>query len=132
MATAKETETVVAKETETLAAGETSAAGQRVQLGIRLQPVNHSEQPVFSNFTAVQGAPGTVFIDFGFLDPSVMPAVAQAARSGGKLPETVNGGLACRIALGVDVAAQLAQQLEQHLRNLRARGPKAVDADNGS
>ena len=130
MATAKETETVVAKETETLAAGETSAAGQRVQLGLRLQPVNHSDQPVYSNFTAVQGAPGTVFLDFGFLDPGVMPALARQAQSGAKVPETIEGRLACRIALGVDVAAQLAQQLERHLRNLGARGRKAVDADN--
>ena len=133
MMTAKETEIVVAKETETVAAGETSAAGQRVQLGIRLQPVNHSEQPVFSNFTVVQGAPGTVFIDFGFLEPSVMPSVARLARSGGKLPETVNGRLACRMALGLDAAAQLAQQLDQHLRGVREQAQQAAKRKgNGS
>ena len=109
--------------TVTDAASETtaSATGQRLQLGIRLQPVNHSDQPVFSNFTVVQGAPGTVFIDFGFLEPSALPAVARLVQTGGKLPEIINGRLACRIALGLDAAAQLVQQLDQHLRGLQAQ-----------
>lgn len=111
---------------------EVTNAGHRLQLGLRLQPVNHSDQPVYSNFTAVQGAPGTVFLDFGFLDPGVMPALARQAQSGAKVPQTIEGRLACRIAIGIDVAAQLAQQLEQHLRTLRPRGPKAVDDDSAS
>lgn len=110
MATKNETETGAASDSPA------AAAGNRLQLGIRLQPVEHSDQPVFSNFTVVQGAPGTVFIDFGFLEPNALPAVARLAQSGGKVPETINGRLACRIALGIDAAAQLAQQLEQHLR----------------
>ena len=99
----------------------TSAGGQRLQLGIRLKPVNQSDQPVFSNFTAVQGAPGTVFVDFAFIEPSVLPALARLQQSGGKVPETINGRLACRIALGLDAAAQLAQQLNQHLRSVQPR-----------
>lgn len=92
-----------------------------MQLGIRLQSVNHSEQPIFSNFTVVQGAPGTVFIDFGFLEPSALPAVARLAQSGAKVPETIDGRLACRMAMGGDAAAQLHQQLSQHLRSLQTR-----------
>lgn len=57
----------------------TDAAPQRLHLGLRLQPVNHSDQPVYSNFTAVQAAPGTLFLDFGFIDPGVMPALARQA-----------------------------------------------------
>ena len=108
------------------AAAAPSVAGQRVQLGIRLQPVSDSDQPVFANFTVVQGAPGTVFVDFGFLEPSVMPALARQVKSGGKLPDSINGRLACRVALGVDVAAQLAQQLNQYLHNLQMETQQAA------
>lgn len=113
---------------DTAATTETPAAGgaQRVQLGIRLQPVNHSEQPIFANFTVVQGAPGTVFVDFGFLEPGVMPALARQVQSGGKVPESIDGRLACRVALGVDAAAQLAQQLNQHLRAVQAQAQQAA------
>ena len=93
-----------------------ATAGPQVQLGLRLHPVDHSDQPVFANFTMVQGAPGMVFLDFGFLEPSAIPGIARLAQSGGKMPEAINGRLACRIALGTDVAAQLAQQLMQHLK----------------
>ena len=104
----------------------TSSTAQRVQLGIRLQPVDGSDQPVFSNFTVVQGAPGTVFVDFGFLEPSVMPALARQLQSGGKVPETINGRLCCRVALGLDAAAQLAQQLNQHLRAVQAQARQSA------
>ena len=120
----------IKSETETTAVAEpsTAAGGQRVQLNMRLQPVNNSDQPVFSNFTVVQGAPGTVFIDFGFLEPSVMPAVARLAQSGGKLPESINGRLACRVAVGLDAAVQLVQQLDQHLRSVQAQAQQAAKA----
>jgi hypothetical protein len=102
---------------------EPAAAGgaQQVQLGIRLQPVDHSDQPVFANFSTVQVAPGMVFLDFGFLEPSVLPSVMRLAQSGGKVPESVNGRLAARMVLGLDTAIQLAQQLEHQLRSLKAQ-----------
>ena len=101
-------------------------SAHRVQLGIRLQPANHSEQPVFSNFTAVQPAPGVMFIDFDFLEPGVLPSVFRAAQSGSKLPESVNGRLATRVVLGLDAAAHLAQQLNQQLRAIRAAAQPAA------
>ena len=97
----------------------------RLQVGLRLQPVNHSEQPIFSNFTLVQGAPGVVFLDFGFLEPTALPAIARLAKSGGKMPDSIDGRLACRVVLGTDVAAQLAQQLTQHLKSA-APSPQAA------
>ena len=112
------------------AEGEGSAGGgeQRLQLGIRLQAVDHSDQPVFSNFTVVQGASGMVFVDFGFLEPSALPSVIRAAQSGGKVPESIGGKLSARVVLGVDAAVQLVQQLEAHLRNLKAQAEKATVA----
>lgn len=95
--------------------------GHQIQLGIRLQPVDHSDQPVFANFSFVQGAQGMLFLDFGFVEPNVVPAVARRARDGGKLPESVNGKLAARVVLGIDAATQLLQQLEHHLSGLKAQ-----------
>ena len=95
-------------------------AQKRLQLGLRLQPVDASDQPLFSNFTVVQGAPGVVFVDFGFLEPAALPGLARLAKSGGKMPESINGKLACRVVLGLDAAAQLTRQLEQHLKGLAA------------
>jgi hypothetical protein len=99
--------------------------GHHFQLGIRLQPVDHSDQPVFANFSFVQGVQGMLFLDFGFLEPQVLPSVLRMAREGGKLPETVNGKLAARVVLSVDAAQQLVQQLEQHLRGARAPAVRA-------
>jgi hypothetical protein len=110
------------KQTDKNVAGATpSAEAQRgLQLGLRLQPVDASDQPLFSNFTVVQGAPGVVFVDFGFLEPAALPGLARLAKSGGKMPESINGKLACRVVLGLDAAAQLTRQLEQHLKSLAA------------
>jgi hypothetical protein len=100
---------------ETLAKG--AQPGHSVQVGVRLRPVDHSEQPIFSNLTVVQGAPGMVFLDFGFLEPQAMSTVVRLARSGDTIPEPIGGRLGCRVALGLDTAANLAQQLNQLLRN---------------
>ena len=111
------------------AEGKASAGGgeHQVQLGIRLQPVEGSDQPMFSNFTMVHGAPGMVFLDFGFLEPNALPSVIRAAQSGGKVPEAIGGKLAARVVLGIDSAVQLTQQLEQHLRGLQTQAKKAAE-----
>jgi len=111
------------------AEGKASAGGgeHQLQLGIRLQSVEGSDQPMFSNFTMVQGAPGMVFLDFGFLEPAALPSVIRAAQKGGKVPESISGKLAARLVLGLDAAAQLTQQLQQHLRGLQAQAQKAAE-----
>lgn len=100
-------------------------AGRPIQLGVRLHPVDHSDQPVFANFSFIQGAQGMLFLDFGFLEPSVMPTVARRARDGGQLPESVNGKLAARVVLDMGAALQLLQQLEQHLSGLKAQAGRS-------
>ena len=97
------------------------AAGkeQRKGLGIRLMPVGDSDQPKVANYTALNVAPGMVFIDFGFLEPAMLTALPRVAQRGGKLPESVNGKLAVRVAMGYDAAANLHQQLSQLLKGMR-------------
>ena len=87
-------------------------------MGIRLMPVENSDQPVVANYTSLNVSPGMVFVDFGFLEPAMLTALPRVARSGGKLPERLNGKLAVRVALGYDALANLHQQLGQVLRSL--------------
>ena len=99
---------------------------QTVGLNVRLAPVGNSDQPVLANFTRLNGAPGMVFVDFGFLEPAALSALSRLAQSGGKIPETLTGKLAVRVALGYDTLAALHQQLGQVMAGLRAqRAPKS-------
>ncbi len=94
-------------------------------LNIRLAPVDNSDQPVLANFTRLNGAAGMVFVDFGFLEPAALAALSRLARSGGKIPETLNGKLAVRVALGYDTLASLHQQLGRVVEGLKAQPLKA-------
>ena len=100
---------------------------QNRQMGIRLEPVDNSDQPVLANYCTINVAPGMAFLDFGFFEPAMLAALPRVARSGGKLPENLNGKLAVRVALGFDTLANLHQQLGQVLKGLseaRAAGAK--------
>ena len=93
----------------------------RGELNIRLAPVGNSDQPVLANFTRLNGAPGMVFVDFGFLEPAALSALSRLASSGGKIPETLTGKLAVRVALGYDTLAALHRQLGQVVAGLAAQ-----------
>jgi len=62
--------------------------------------------------------PSMAFIDFGFLEPAVLASLPRLARSGGKMPEKLNGRLAVRVAVGYDSLAGLHQQIGQVLKGL--------------
>jgi hypothetical protein len=100
---------------------QTTAEPRPVGLNIRLAPVNNSDQPVLANFTLLHGAPGMVFVDFGFLEPAALSALSRLAQSGGKIPENLNGKLAVRVALGYDTLSALHQQLGQVIGGLKAQ-----------
>jgi hypothetical protein len=67
-----------------------------------------------------------VFVDFGFLEPGTMAALSRVAQGGGKLPESLTGKLAVRVALGYDTLAQLHHQLGQALASLKPKAAPAV------
>jgi hypothetical protein len=83
-----------------------------VSLGVRLVPVNNSDQPLFANYTTVNATPGIAFIDFAFLEPSVLLALPHVE----KVPESINGRLVARVALAPDALQNLARQLNALLR----------------
>ena len=109
-------ETGAAAPTETA----TAAAGARRQMAVRLIPVNNSDHPVVANYSNIDVMPGMVFVDFGFIEPGALAALPRVARQGGKLPETIGGKLAVRVALGFDALANLHQQLGGVLSGLES------------
>jgi hypothetical protein len=106
-------------------------AAQSVSVAVRLQPVEQSQRPVFANFTTVQAGTGVVFLDFGFLDPQTMANLARIGQPGVKIPDAIGGTLACRMVLGIDTVANLANQLNQLLRSAAAAQAQAHAAPAG-
>ena len=98
-------------------------AGQNI--GVRLVPTGNSDLPIFSNFARVQLSASGVLVDFGFIDPAGLAALARTANAGGKMPESVNGRLAARFAITPDVLVALHQQLGQAIAGMRAASKKA-------
>ena len=92
-----------------------TAGPHTMQLNIRMQQGEHTGQPLYSNFTSVQGGQGVILVDFGFLDPQTINAINRMARSSEKVPDTVGARMSCRMAISVEAANNLAQQLNQLL-----------------
>lgn len=67
-------------------------------------------------------------VDFGFLEPAALSTLSRLARSGGKIPATLTGKLAVRVALGYDTLAALHQQLGQVVAGLRAERDEKAPA----
>ena len=97
-------------------------------VGVRLVPTGNTDLPILANFARVNVSPAGVLVDFGFLDPASLNALARTARAGGKMPEAVNGRLAGRFALTPDAFVALHQQLGQTIVELRRARKPADDA----
>ena len=100
-----------------------------VELGIRLVPVGNSDQPVVANYAMLNAAPGMAFIDFGFLEPGMLAALPRMARQGSKLPESISGKLAVRVAMSYDALASLHQQLGRVAAGLAQQRAASVKKD---
>jgi hypothetical protein len=91
---------------------------------VRLKPAAQADQPVLVNYTNVGLAQGLAYVDFGFLEPALLGAVAQRAQQGEALPKNLEGIRAARLALPLDAVIRLHQQLQQMLVGLQSRKPK--------
>ena len=111
---------------------DTKTADKPTAISVRLTPANHSDQPVLANYVSLQPASGMLLLDFGFLEPAVLAALPGVAKRGGKLPESLNGRLAVRVAMGYESAAQLQNQLTRLLEQMsKAAQAGKRDADKG-
>lgn len=84
-------------------------------------------QPLLVNYSAATVASGLVLIDFGFLEPAMLAALSRAARSGGKVPASVNGKLSARVAIPPDAARALYAQLGRLLTRPAAKAGRGSD-----
>ena len=92
---------------------------------MRLKPSESSAHPRATNYTNVGVAQGIAYVDFGFIEPSLLASVAKTAKDGQPAPKGLDGALVTRVAMSVDVLARLHQQIQHVLVGLRdAREPK--------
>ena len=96
-----------------------------IPLNVRLKPSESSAHPRATNYTNVTVAQGIAYVDFGFIEPTLLAAIAKTAKDSQAAPRGLDGTLVTRVAMGVDVLARLQQQIQQVLVTIReARQPK--------
>jgi hypothetical protein len=91
---------------------------------VRLKPAAQADQPILVNYTNVGLIQGLAYVDFGFLEPALLGTVAHRAQKGESLPKNLEGARAARVALPLDAAIRLHQQLQQVLVGIRPPTPK--------
>jgi hypothetical protein len=90
-----------------------------IQFNVRLKPSEASAHPLATNYTNVSVAQGIAYVDFSFIEPALLGAIAKTAKNGQAAPKGLDGHLVTRVAMGVDVLARLHQQIQQVLVSMR-------------
>jgi hypothetical protein len=102
-----------------------------IALNVRLKPSEPSAHPRATNYTNVGVAQGIAYVDFGFIEPTLLAAVAKTPKDSQAAPKGLEGTLVTRVAMGVDVLARLHQQIQQVLVSMRdARQPKPIEKES--
>ena len=95
-------------------------------LNVRLKSNDSLAHPRATNYTNVGVAQGIAYVDFGFIEPALLGAIAKTAKDGHVAPKAIEGQLVTRMAMGIDVLARLHQQIQQVLINMRGQAkPKS-------
>lgn len=84
-------------------------------LNVRLKAGESSAHPRAANYTNVAVAQGIAYLDFGFIEPSLLGAIAKTSKDGQSAPKGIEGQLVTRVAMGIDVLARLHQQIQHAL-----------------
>jgi hypothetical protein len=90
-----------------------------IALNVRLKPSEPSAHPRATNYTNVGVAQGIAYVDFGFIEPTQLAAIAKTAKDGQAAPKGLDGTLVARVAMSVDVLARLHQQIQKVLVSMR-------------
>jgi hypothetical protein len=88
-------------------------------LNVRLKPSDSSAHPRAANYTTVGVAQGIAYLDFGFIEPALLTAIAKTAKDGQAAPKGLDGHLVTRVAMDVGALVRLQQQIQQVLMGLR-------------
>lgn len=91
-----------------------------IALNVRLKPSEFSAHPRAANYTSVGVAQGIAYLDFGFIEPALLAAIAKTAKNGQASPKGLDGHLVSRVAMEVGTLTRLHQQIQQVLVGLRA------------
>ncbi len=95
------------------------AKDQTRTLNVRLKPSEPSAHPKATNYTNVGVAQGIAYLDFGFIEPTLLAVIAKTAKDGQAAPKRLEGALVTRVAMSVDVLARVQQQIQHVLVGLR-------------
>lgn len=95
-----------------------------IALNVRLKPSESSAHPRATNYTNVGVAQGIAYLDFGFIEPALLAAIAKSAKDGQVAPKGLDGHLVTRVAMDLGALTRLQQQIQQVLGGLDA-APKA-------
>lgn len=90
-----------------------------IALNVRLKPSESSAHPRAANYTNVGIAQGIAYLDFGFIEPALLAAIAKTAKDGRAAPKGLDGHLVTRVAMDVGSLARLQQQIQQVLGNMQ-------------
>ncbi|CUS32168.1 conserved hypothetical protein [Candidatus Nitrospira nitrosa] len=90
-----------------------------IPLNVQLKPSDSSAHPRAVNYTNVGVAQGTAYLDFGFIEPTLLAAIAKTAKDGQAAPKGLERHLVTRVAMDVGSLARLHQQIQQVLVSLR-------------
>jgi hypothetical protein len=96
-----------------------------IALNVRLKHSESSAHPRAANYTKVGIAQGIAYLDFGFIEPALLAAVAKTAKDGQAAPKGLEGHLVTRVAMDVGSLTRLQQQIQQVLASsvvTRSRG----------
>jgi hypothetical protein len=75
-------------------------------LNVHLKPSESSAHPRTTNHTNVGVAQGIAYLDFGFIEPSLLAAIAKTAKDDQAEPKGLKDALVTRVAMSVDVLAR--------------------------
>lgn len=96
-------------------------------LNVRLKSPDSSAHPRAANYTNVGVAQGIAYLDFWFIEPTVLAAIAKTEKNGQAVPKGLDGHLISRVAMDVSALGRLHQQIQQvsvGLRSVRQSKPK--------
>lgn len=96
-----------------------------IAFNVRLSPSDSSAHPRVTNYTNVGMAQGVAYIDFGFIEPALLAAVAKTAKNGPAAPKRLDGSMVARVGMDVLALVRLHKQIQQVLIGLQsAQKPK--------
>jgi hypothetical protein len=64
-----------------------------IALNVRLKPSESSAHPRAANYTNVGVAQGIAYLDFGFIEPALLAAIAKTTEDGQAAPKGLDGHL---------------------------------------